>query len=888
MVPISLYVTIALVKVAQAKLMEWDLDMSIDAIDDATGQHKRSYMKVKAAALNEELGIVDVICSDKTGTLTQNKMELSRCSVAAQLYYDKESDYQQHKVSQSDHKTDMQPNYLRDLCENAYRDLIEPGTHASNESKQLANTQRHFILCILLCNGVLPATKQQAELDTLSNTSHNDTMNATDITNRHITDSTVIFQSQSPDEIALCESLHRCGITMLSRTGNNISIRIQLSGMKQPLLLTYNVLATLDFSSVWRRMSVVVQDKYGAIHLYSKGADSTIHELIDMNAVGVAELWRQTDIDAGEFAVSGSRTLMFSGRSLTQSEYDDWYPLFNQAQLSMSDREAHIERSFRAVEHHMDLLGCSAVDDQLQLHVPECIDFLLAAGLKIIVVTGDKKETAVTIARQSHLIHQNSRVLYLTGNTRDQAKESLNECLIALSLSTGSDTSNELQTIDIQNIPTPPNDLSNDLNKFTSLAVDGICLELLLAFDRSRILRAFTSVHSIVCYRSTPLQKAMVVRLVKKDMQLTTLAIGDGANDVSMILEAHVGVGILGKEGAHAAMSSDFVIHRFSHLKKLLFVHGRNNYFRLIQVVLFTFYKNLAYQLPLFWFEWWSLGSGTTFFDSILQTCWNLFFTSVPPFFIGCYDIDVRPHVLLRIPQAYQAFKNNNTFKLSVFMYILLISFYQSLVTYFIAYAFYYNNEILSNGQGAGLYYVGHTILTSMVITVNLWMLVSAEHINLIMVFGVLFMWCWYTGVFLFVNQSYQIYLAPAAYGTGILFTEAGPWLIILCVVVASLIPDTLLMSYRKLYKPYAYEQLQRLENIDIKYWPLQLNIFEPFELSEMRDTQHSLNIQLKSTSLSNHNSTSASELNNSNYTSAVPSTLTDGHIVELTAHKQL
>jgi hypothetical protein len=78
----------------------------------------------------------------------------------------------------------------------------------------------------------------------------------------------------------------------------------------------------------------------------------------------------------------------------------------------------------------------------------------------------------------------------------------------------------------------------------------------------------------------TPLQKAKVVRLIKETSKEVCLSIGDGANDVGMIQEANVGVGIYGKEGNQAARASDFALHQFRHLKRLLCVHGRYSMIR--------------------------------------------------------------------------------------------------------------------------------------------------------------------------------------------------------------------------------------------------------------------------------------------------------------------
>lgn len=97
---------------------------------------------------------------------------------------------------------------------------------------------------------------------------------------------------------------------------------------------------------------------------------------------------------------------------------------------------------------------------------------------------------------------------------------------------------------------------------------------------------------SVLCCRSTPLQKAYLVKVVKEELNLRTLAIGDGANDVSMIQMADVGVGISGQEGMQAVMASDFTLSRFRYLERLLLSHGYWCYDRLARMILYFFYKN--------------------------------------------------------------------------------------------------------------------------------------------------------------------------------------------------------------------------------------------------------------------------------------------------------
>lgn len=101
--------------------------------------------------------------------------------------------------------------------------------------------------------------------------------------------------------------------------------------------------------------------------------------------------------------------------------------------------------------------------------------------------------------------------------------------------------------------------------------------------------------------RVSPLQKALVVKLVKRNLKSLLLAIGDGANDVSMIQAAHVGVGISGVEGLQAARSADISIAQFRYLRKLLLVHGAWSYQRISKVILYSFYKNIALYMTQFW-----------------------------------------------------------------------------------------------------------------------------------------------------------------------------------------------------------------------------------------------------------------------------------------------
>lgn len=118
----------------------------------------------------------------------------------------------------------------------------------------------------------------------------------------------------------------------------------------------------------------------------------------------------------------------------------------------------------------------------------------------------------------------------------------------------------------------------------------------------------------------------------------STLAIGDGANDVSMITAAHIGIGISGLEGQQAARSSDYAITQFRHLKNLLFVHGREAYRRNSYLIVYMFYKNVIYVIPILVFGVWSAFSATIIFNMFLYNLYSVVFTALPVIWYSVFD----------------------------------------------------------------------------------------------------------------------------------------------------------------------------------------------------------------------------------------------------------
>ena len=190
-----------------------------------------------------------------------------------------------------------------------------------------------------------------------------------------------------------------------------------------------------------------------------------------------------------------------------------------------------------------------------------------------------------------------------------------------------------------------------------ALVIDEHCLDAALSHPRTKAYLLYVSYNcdAVVACRARPDQKAQVVRLIRNGISTSrTLAVGDGANDVDMISNAHVGVGIAGAEGVQAANASDFSIGRFRFLQRLLLVHGRWNYSRMARVVLLMFWKNILIVLCQFIFQTYNGFSGQKWYVEYAAQVYNLLFTGLPPIVMGVYDRDLDAEWALRFPKLYE------------------------------------------------------------------------------------------------------------------------------------------------------------------------------------------------------------------------------------------
>ncbi|KAJ7316241.1 hypothetical protein JRQ81_002403 [Phrynocephalus forsythii] len=505
------------------------------------------------------------------------------------------------------------------------------------------------------------------------------------------------YEAESPDEAALVHAAHAYQFTLISRTAEQVTVRLP-----EGTLLTFELLFTLGFDSNRKRMSVVVRHPLTKeIIVYTKGADSVIMDLLENPAKvtsgrtaekNIRKIRTQTQKHLDLYAREGLRTLCIAKKVLTEDDFQKWANFRREAESAIENRDELLMETAQYLETKLTLLGATGIEDRLQDGVPDTIAAFREAGIQTWVLTGDKQETAVNIAYACKLLNQRDTVF--TINT--ESKETC-ESLLDITLEEVKKAGIVQETKQhIFGIPLPYSVSSAVLPSPTvGVVLDGKTLNTIFQGQlEHKFLELTKYSRSVLCCRCTPLQKSMVVKLVRNQLKVMTLAVGDGANDVSMIQAADVGIGISGQEGMQAVMASDFAISKFKHLKKLLLVHGHWCYSRLGKMVIYFFYKNVAYVNLLFWYQFFCAFSGASMIDYWQMIFFNLFFTSVPPIISGALDKDISAETLLSLPELYKSGQNSEVYKPLTFCIAILDAFYQSLICFFVPYLAYQDSDI--------------------------------------------------------------------------------------------------------------------------------------------------------------------------------------------------
>ncbi|XP_028252087.1 phospholipid-transporting ATPase VD isoform X2 [Parambassis ranga] len=591
-----------------------------------------------------------------------------------------------------------------------------------------------------------------------------------------IGDDELLYEAESPDEAALVHAARAYRCTLKARSAESLLVNLPGIGT-----LAVQLLHILPFDTNRKRMSVVVRHPLtGQLVVYTKGADSVIMDLSETprGAEQTLEIYsqirEQTQKHLDAYAREGLRTLCFAKKVLKEEEYDMWLMSHLLAESSIENREELLLESAQRLETNLTLLGTTGIVDRLQEEVPETIEALQRAGIKVWILTGDKQETAINIAYACKLLCANDQILTANCNSMDACDVLLEE--LKLEVQCGEDSLTVLTET--------PGATSDSVNGFI-LVIDGRTLEWALQEElKSKFLELSCKCKAVICCRSTPLQKSKVVQLIRDHISVMTLAVGDGANDVNMIQTADVGIGIAGQEGMQAVMSSDFAITRFKHLSRLLLVHGHWCYSRLENMIFYFIYKNVMYVNLLFWYQFFCGFSGSVMINSWVLIFFNLLFTSVPPLIYGILDRDTPAETLMEVPKLYHAAQTSKAYVSYMFWITVLDAFYQSLVCFFVPYFAF-------AGSDAGQLSFGSPINASALLIILLHQVIESNTLTWIHMLVLVLSAGFYFG-FVLLFSMYSVACSPPTSTLGVETLQMSqPLFYIICVLttVTALIP---------------------------------------------------------------------------------------------------
>jgi phospholipid-transporting ATPase len=750
LVPISLFVTIEIVKYYTGSLIDSDLDIYYEPTDTPAN--------CRTSSLVEELGQIEYIFSDKTGTLTCNVMEFKQASIAGIQY------------------ADEIPEDRRATVE----DGMEVGIHDFKQLEQNRQTHRdryiidQFLTLLSTCHTVIPE--------------------------RGGGKGAIKYQAASPDEGALVEGAVTLGYKFTARKPR--AVIMEVDGQSKE----YELLAVCEFNSTRKRMSTIFRTPEGKIVCFCKGADTVILERLAKDNNPHVET---TLTHLEEYAAEGLRTLCLAMREVTESEFQEWWQIFNTAQTTVSGNRAdELDKAAELIEHDFTLLGATAIEDKLQDGVPDTIATLQSAGIKIWVLTGDRQETAINIGMSCKLISEDMSLLIINEESKEATRDNIAKKYNAI-MSQGAGGA-EMDIL--------------------ALVIDGKSLTYALERDlEKQFLDLAVRCKAVICCRVSPLQKALVVKLVKRHLKAILLAIGDGANDVSMIQAAHVGVGISGMEGLQAARSADISIGQFRYLRKLLLVHGAWSYQRVSKVILYSFYKNIAMFMTQFWYSFQNAFSGQIIYESWTLTFYNVFFTAAPPFVLGIFDQFVSARLLDRYPQLYRLSQEGVFFKMHSFWSWVANGFYHSLILYWGSQAIILWDWPQWDGQNAGHWTWGAASYTANLATVllkaslitNIW-----TKYTVIAIPGSFLLW--FILMPLYATVAPMVNISNEYIGViNRLFPDPRFWAMVCVLPPLCLIRDFAWKYAKRMYFPQSYHHVQEIQKYNIQDYRPRMEQFQ-------------------------------------------------------------
>ena len=704
-VPISLLTTFVFSKLCYGYFISKDIDMINKK--DLIGA------KVHSSNLNEELGQVKYIFTDKTGTLTENKMKFKSFSVGMNSYGDYDTNNFENILFNKNKKDKY--GTISDV------DFIDTN-HKLNEDlfkkrNNIPKIMEHFFYNLCLCNDVHIENKKFGKNNIIE------------------------YIASSTDEKCLINFSRYCGYIVKNKSiDNNVVIERITDDEKEFEIMEYKICNILEFTSERKRMSVIAQKKdlnENKYILYIKGSDNIIDDLLSIESKNSKE-YKYIMNKVNDYSSKGLRTLLIGYRELNLEEFNK----FNEKYLLLledmeeNNNQNEIYKLYEEIENNINLIGATAIEDKLQYKAEETINKFISIGMKICMLTGDKLETAKNIANSCKLITPDMNLINVEYNKIIDYNpiKNLKQYLTFLLKS----------------------NFNNDINKKYCLLIKGDTLSRILSSEETINIfnKIFNKCTSIICSRVNPKQKSKLLSIIKKLNKEVCLAIGDGANDVGMITEANVGIGISGKEGTEASKVSDYSLNQFYHLQKLLLYHGREAYRKNSFFILFNFYKNIIFVSPMFFYGFINFFSGITLYEPFLHQFYNVFYSIFPIFYFSIFDREYESDFLLKNPNYYIQGMKNQCFNIFIFIKYIIIGFFEGILLMISSFIFFYYND--DKGYNLNnLYSFGTVIFSGIIITVNLKVLLNSKIIDIFIITLIfLSIFSFYIGVILFSGEK--------------------------------------------------------------------------------------------------------------------------------------
>ncbi|PKY06786.1 phospholipid-transporting ATPase NEO1 [Aspergillus campestris IBT 28561] len=602
-IPMSLRVNLDMAKSVYGRFIERDQE-----IPDTV---------VRTSTIPEDLGRIEYLLSDKTGTLTQNEMELKKIHVGTVSYANDAMEEVISYVRQSFGGTS--------LTTPSAPFVPQAGVGAAPRTRrEIGSRVRDIVLAMALCHNVTPTTDEE---------------DGVKVTN---------YQASSPDEIAIVRYTEDVGLKLAYRDRQTIALESTHTGH---IVVRARILDIFPFTSESKRMGVIVQfdREKGAldspadeseIWFYQKGADTV------MTSIVAANDW--LDEETSNMAREGLRTLVVGRKRLSLAQFQEFTAKYKQASLALQGRDTGMAKVIGDyLEQDLELLGVTGVEDRLQRDVKPSLELLRNAGVKIWMLTGDKVETARCVAISAKLVAR-GQYIHTVAKVKDK--------------------SNAQEALDF---------LRNKTD--CCLLIDGESLALMLSQFRSSFISIAVLLPAVVACRCSPTQKAEVADLIRQYTKKRVCCIGDGGNDVSMIQAADIGLGIVGKEGRQASLAADFSITQFHHITKLLVWHGRNSYKRSAKLAQFIMHRGLIISACQTMYSIASHFDPKGLFINWLMVGYATVYTNAPVFSL-VFDRDVDEKLANLYPELYKELKTGRSLSYRSFFAWVLVSVYQGAV----------------------------------------------------------------------------------------------------------------------------------------------------------------------------------------------------------------